>query len=802
MRTLLILLFFSGLYTSDFAQIITVIDSESRQPIELATFISKQPKAYTTTNAKGQTDLSDFKGAEEIVIRVLGYGTERKSYKQLAGDSLLALMPSTLSLDQVIVSATRWNQYGGDVPLKISTISPKTVSLQNPQTAADLLALSGEVFVQKSQQGGGSPMIRGFATNRLLYAIDGVRMNTAIFRSGNLQNVISLDPFAIEKSEVLFGPGSVIYGSDAIGGVMNFRTLTPQFSLTDDPLISGSAVTRYATANNELTGHFNVQVGWSDFAFVTSFSSNDFGDLRMGQYGPDEYLRPFYVERHNNDDVIIDNNEPRQQVPTGYSQINLMQKFRYMPAKEWEFEYGLHYSSTSDFPRYDRLIRTRNGKPRSGEWHYGPQIWAMNNFSLTNHQSNFFYDEMNFRAAYQFFEESRIDRDFGDTLRFRRVEQVDAYSLNIDFLKETSSALKLFYGFEVVLNDVTSTGTSENITDGATTKASARYPLSTWESYAAYITLQYRLSEQWLLQAGSRYNQFMLDADFSNNTAFFPLPFTDASINSGAITGSTGFVFSPDNSFHISGNFSTGFRSPNVDDIGKIFDSEPGSVVVPNPNLDAEYAYNGELTFSKVFDDAVKLDLTGYYTLLDDAMVRRDFTLDGKDSIPYDGEMSRIQAIQNAAKATVYGLQAGFEIKLPSGFGFSSQINVQKGEEEMDDGSTYPSRHAAPWFGVSRLTYQANRLYLQLYAAYSGEIEYDDLNIEERGKPYLYAADENGNPYSPSWYTLNFKAMHRLSNVFTLTAGVENITDRRYRPYSSGLAAPGRNFILSIKASL
>ena len=142
----------------------------------------------------------------------------------------ITLEDAGLSLDEIVVSATRWTQNKHDVPEKITTISTKQVALQNPQTAADLVGISDEVFIQKSQQGGGSPMIRGFATNRLLYTVDGVRMNTAIFRSGNLQNVISLDPFAIENTEVLFGPSSVIYGSDAIGGIMSFKTLTPQLS--------------------------------------------------------------------------------------------------------------------------------------------------------------------------------------------------------------------------------------------------------------------------------------------------------------------------------------------------------------------------------------------------------------------------------------------------------------------------------------------------------------------------------------------------------------------------------------------
>jgi hemoglobin/transferrin/lactoferrin receptor protein len=94
----------------------------------------------------------------------------------------------------------------------------------NPQTSADLLANSGHVFVQKSQLGGGSPMIRGFSTNRVLITVDGIRLNNAIFRGGNVHNVISINPFNIEKTEIILGSGSVIYGSDAIGGVMNFYT--------------------------------------------------------------------------------------------------------------------------------------------------------------------------------------------------------------------------------------------------------------------------------------------------------------------------------------------------------------------------------------------------------------------------------------------------------------------------------------------------------------------------------------------------------------------------------------------------
>jgi hemoglobin/transferrin/lactoferrin receptor protein len=709
------------------------------------------------------------------------------------------LIPSGVTLDAVVVSATRWNQPSNDIPGKITIIQSKEIALQNPQTAADMLAASGKVFIQKSQQGGGSPMIRGFATNRLLYSVDGIRMNTAIFRAGNLQNVISLDPFTIEEAEVLFGPGSVIYGSDAIGGVMSFQTLTPQLSVTDKPLTTGKAVARYSSANNEITAHFDVGIGWKKWSLLSSVSSNKYGDLKMGSKGPDEYLRPFYVQRQDSVDVVVTNDDPRIQRPSGYSQINMMQKLRFKPNDKWNFEYGFHYSVTSEYSRYDRHIRYKNGLPRYGEWYYGPQKWMMNNLSVSHNSNNKVYDQMSIRLAWQSFEESRIDRDINKDTRHIRTENVEAYSANIDFNKSLGKKHKFFYGLEAVYNDVKSTGDDEDISTGEMVTGPSRYPRSSWSSYAAYLSYQFKISDKVMLQSGIRYNQYVLDADF--DTTFYPFPYTSAKINNGSVSGSLGVVYRPTEKWALNLNVSTGFRAPNVDDMGKVFDSEQGAVVVPNPDLKAEYAYNAELGIAKVFGEVVKIDLTGYYTILQNAMVRRDFTLNGADSIMYDGTLSKVQAIQNAAVANVYGLQAGFELKLPIGFGFSTDFNYQIGEEELDDGTKSPSRHAAPWTGVSRLSYNHDKLNLQFYAVYCGEKKFDDLPDEEKGKPEIYAIDKDGNPYSPGWYTLNFKAMYHFMDHLSVSAGLENITDQRYRPYSSGIVAPGRNFIISLKAN-
>ncbi|WP_396196567.1 TonB-dependent receptor plug domain-containing protein [Flavobacterium sp.] len=719
------------------------------------------------------------------------------AFSQTAQDSI----SSSKELSEVIISANRWKQNSKEVPQKVGVITTRNVAFHNPQTAADLLTLSGKVFMQKSQQGGGSPMIRGFATNRLVYAVDGVRMNTAIFRGGNIQNVISLDPFATESTEIVFGPGSVMYGSDAIGGVMSFQTVSPQFATSKKTAVSGHAVSRFSTANNEKTGHFDVNVGWTKWASVTSISSNDFGDLKMGSHGPEEYLRPFYVQRQNGVDVVVTNEDPLVQKPTAYSQINVMQKLRFKPNEKWDFQYGLHFSETSSYSRYDRHIRYNSlGLPRYGAFNYGPQKWTMNNLNVTHQSNSKLFDEMVLRLAHQFFEESRISRNINSPNRDIRTEKVNAYSINIDFSKAISLTHKAYYGVEYVLNDVNSTGINQNIVAGTSQAGPSRYPQATWQSMGVFLNNQYLVTDKTSLQAGLRYNKYILKADF--DTTFYPFPFTEANIDNGSLTGSAGIVFRPTDKWLISSNIATAFRSPNVDDVGKVFDSEPGSVVIPNPNLEAEYAYNVDLNVAKMFGKSVKVDVSTYYTLLDNALVRRDFTLNGASEIVYDGELSQVQAIQNAAKANVYGIQAGVEVKLPTGFRFSTDLNFQKGEEELDNGDKSPSRHAAPFFGISRVAYANSKVDLELNFQFSDKVAFKDLAEEEKGKKEIYALDRNGNPYSPSWYTLNLKSMYKLTENFMLTAGFENITDQRYRPYSSGIVAPGKNFVLSVRATL
>lgn len=798
MKNFYLLFFLLFTYYSS-AQIVTVQDQKTSDPVAFATLSTADGKRFTTTNSHGKADISLFKEADLIEIRSLGYQTQRKTISEIEASGFLILLEiSNLNLDEVVLSANKWRQSKRDVAEKISTITPEEILFQNPQTAADLLGISGEVFIQKSQQGGGSPMIRGYSTNRLLYSVDGVRMNSAIFRAGNIQNVINLDPFAMENTEVVFGPGSVIYGSDAIGGVMSFNTLKPKFAIGEETYITGKGIARYSDANKEKTGHLDINVGFKKWSFVTSFSHWDFDHLRQGSHGPKDYIRDYHVQNQFDKDVVIKQEDQLLQIPTAYSQINLMQKFRFRAGENWEINYGFHYSETSPYGRYDRHLRERDGTARYAIWDYGPQIWMMNHLSMDFTGETGIFDQLKLGFAHQWFEESRLNRSLNKSDLNVNEETVYAYSFNADFVKSLNEQHTLFYGVEYVFDDVQSVGEIRDVYSGKIEAGASRYPKSSWQSMAAYVTDRFKLNEKVTLNGGLRYNHILLNAEF--DTTFYPFPFSDAELNHGALTGSVGAVYRPDQSWVLNTNFGTAFRAPNVDDVGKVFDSAPGLVVVPNPDLKPEYAYNIDLGVAKIIDEVVKLEVTGYYSHLKNSMLRLDYQLNGQDSILYQGEMSKVQAIQNSAVANIYGVQAGIEADLPQGFKFTTHVNFQTGKEELENGETSPVRHAAPFFGVSRLKYVHQDLKLELNVIYNGERSYKNMPIGELSKTELYAKDKDGNLYAPAWYTLNFKSNYRLTNNLHLNFGIENITDRRYRPYASGISAPGRNFVMSVMA--
>ena len=782
---------------SSAAQQIVVADEESKEPITgLVVFNSLSTKT-AVSDFDGLVDIKNFQSFEKIYFGHLSY--HKKSIRKSAIKDTVFLSPKSTSLNEVVISASKFVQSKKEVPQNIISINSKDIQFSNPQTSADLLSNTGRVFVQKSQLGGGSPMIRGFSTNRLLITVDGVRLNNAIFRSGNVQNVLSISPFNVEKTEVILGSGSVIYGSDAIGGVMNFYTTTPKLSNNKIPLLTSRSTVRYASANNEKTAHLGFNLGFQKWGFHSSVSVSDFGDLKMGKYGPDDYLSLYYSDPLNGQDVMTPNTMPRVQKFTNFSQMHLAQKVIYKASDDIQFDFGLHYSTTSDYPRYDRLaILSDDGALKYAEWNYGPQDWLMANSQMTKHSSSSsFYDKLKISTAYQNFKESRINRRFNTDTRKIRNENVDAFSLNLDFNKQISDQSNISYGAEYIYNKVGSKGCSENTLTGEVEAIATRYPdESKWQTMATYLSYKYKPNTKLTIQSGIRYNYVIIDADLSDNNAFYNLPFDTANLETSAFTGTLGLSWIPNDVFMWKLNTSTAFRAPNIDDIGKIFDSQNGLVVVPNRDLKPEYAYGAELGVTVNLNKSVLFDSSIYYTYLDNALVRNPFTVNGETEMEYDSEVSSIQAIQNASKSWIYGFEAGIKVLFSRELQLTSQYSYVNGTQEETPGVELPVRHAAPVFGNTHVIWKHNKLQMDGFINYNGALR--SSAISQELADYLFASDSQGNPYAPSWYTLNLRTQFDFSNSVSFVGAVENITNQRYRTYSSGITSAGTNLIMAI----
>ena len=718
---------------------------------------------------------------------------------QLADTSKL----STINLNEFVISGNKFEENKKNISQPIQVIGQKEIEWTMPQTAAVLLEQSGNVFVQKSQMGGGSPVVRGFEASRVLLVIDGVRMNNAIYRAGHLQNAITVDPNLLDRVEILYGPASTLYGSDALGGVVIFNTKQPMLGLNGKTKIAANAMTRYSSAYSEYTGHFDFNIGFKKFASLTSVSYSSFGDLRQGNNRNPFYgsfgMRKEYVERINGVDSILQNNDSNIQKQSGYDQIDILQKLLFRQNDHVTHTLNLQYSTSSDVPRYDRLTDVRNGKLRFAEWYYGPQERLMAAYQLNAKDLSGFFDDIRLGLSHQAIEESRIQRDRGKNERQSRIENVGVTAYNLD-ARKLFGRHELTIGTDGQYNKVRSTAHATDITNGLESPIDTRYPNGGSNMFygALYAQHFFKIIENKLvLNDGIRLNYVSLRSRF-DDTAFFPFPFREASQSNVAWSGNLGLVYMPAPRWRFALNGSTGFRSPNVDDIAKVFESAGGEqLVVPNPNLKPEYTYNLDLGITYVVTDRVKVEATGFYTWFKNAIVMDRFQLNGQDSVLYGGSMTAVVANQNKARAYLYGFNASITAELLSNVTFYSTINHVYGRYFDQNEQRFPLDHIPPTFGKTSLRYTPGKFNAEFFVLYNGWKHIEEYNPS--GEDNQQYATVHG---MPAWYTLNLRAGYRLNRHFGLEMALENLLDYNYRAFASGISAPGRNFVLTLRGSI
>lgn len=707
--------------------------------------------------------------------------------------------PNSQTENETVVSANRTAEKRKDVTQKIQVIRSGDIQFQQQTSMADVLQNSGSVFVQKSQLGGGSPIIRGFETNKVLIVIDGIRMNNAIYRGGHLQNVITLDQANTDRVELVFGPGSVMYGSDAIGGVMAFQTKSPTLSSSEDLLVKAGAYTRYFSATSGYAANAQVNVATKRFGSLTSFSYANYSDLRQGSKRNDAIgnlgVRNWYVERINGVDSMMVNLDSNLQVGSGYTQYDVLQKFTFVQKQGVTHQLNFQLSNSGNIDRYDRLTLLSGSKPKFAEWYYGPQFRLLTAYTLELANATKFYDRARIVLAYQGIEESRMDRRFQNNARNHRIENLTIYTFNLDFMKRQGKH-ELRYGLDAYINQVNSVAFAQNILTGDQAPLDTRYPDggSSMNGAALYASHTYEISDKLILNDGIRISQVNLSAKFNDQT-FFPFPFNSIQQNHTALNGNMGLIYMPTKKWRFILNGSTAFRAPNVDDLTKVFESVPGSVVVPNPNLKAEYAYNAEFGLQYQIMKKSTFGVNLYQTYLTNALTVQNGTFNGADSILYDGQLSQVMTTTNAAKARVWGVELFLNAKIANNLALQATYNYTNGRI-LTDTVPYPLDHIAPAFGKASLIYTKMKWRAEFFAQYSGWKKLEDYNLIGEDN-YSYATPDG----MPSWYTLNLRMNYAFSKNLSVQAACENILDRNYRMFASNISAPGRNFIITLRGN-
>ena len=822
MRTIGYLILFLITFSS-FAQELKVLDNETGKPIFNVNVFTENTYFNSSTNSKGIVDISIVKEKDILIFSHISYALKSIPKNLLKSQNFtLYLAKQSEQLDEVVLSVFKRDAKINRVAERVAVLTSKEIEKLSPQTSADLLAAIPGVKIQKSQMGGGSPVIRGMESNRVMLVVDGVRMNNAIYRKGHLQNAITVAPNQLDKTEIVFGPSSVIYGSDALGGVIHYYTKTPK--LSENTKVTSNFFNRYSSVNNEITTNASVELGTKKWASFTSISYSDFGDLKMGKnrsHGFNDWGKVFLYSENSNDfysSSATVNSDENLQRNTGYNQTDLLQKFFIPLTDKTELKLNLQYSTSSDIPRFDRLDEKSEGTLKFAEWYYGPQERLLISPQLDINPGKSWLDKGTFTLAYQNIKESRIQRKLASLERSYRKENVDVFSFNGDFMfplnKNENRAFT--YGFEFLHNDVNSSafgktldvlgneiiGFSDNFT------VQTRYPDggSSYVSSAVYLGYREDLNAKSTLNTGVRFTRTNLKASWIDQSTII-LPQTNIKLDNSAFTATLGYVYKPNKNIQLNSVISSGFRSPNIDDVGRVREKS-GNITVPNIHLKPEFAYNAEIGIQKYFNDRkFRFGFNTYYTLLEHYIIRDHFLMYGNSStsgqLLYDDEMGNIVANQNRGNAFIHGYTASYQGKLSEYFTTNGFITYTKGRTYD---SKEPLSSIPPLFGQFDVNFMNKKFQLGTSFRFNSKKDIVDFNFTEGIDNHDLTPIVNENAIqdvdkyfgSPSWVTLGFNSSYTFNKNWKLQGIISNVFDQHYREFASGISAPGRNFSFSL----
>jgi hemoglobin/transferrin/lactoferrin receptor protein len=657
------------------------------------------------------------------------------------------------------VTGARHDQRLIDSPRQIAVVTAQEIRRRNYRSTPEALSDIVGVFVQETNDGGGSPIIRGLIGNQILILVDGIRLNNGAYRLGPNQYLNTIDLNQIERIEVVRGAGSVLYGSDALGGVVNVITQAAGRE-AGTGAIGTRWFSRLSSANTGAIGRGEVSAQAGAFGFVGGLTIKEFGRLRGGR-------------------------DTGVQQLTGYD--------------EWDgdgkiaFRLGVHQNLIVAGQRVTQRHVHRPDVVKAGtelKWEWNPETRGLGYAQYMVRELPGPVEQLSVTVSYQHQTEHYVRiASAAPTLELRHFDQVRSLGASVQLTSAIGPRHVISYGVDSYSDAMTSRREDVSLTTGASVLAKgiladgARY-----RSAAVFLSDEIDVSPRLGLAVGTRFSSFHPRAVVSDpSTGPLVIDSTQR-----ALTSSARALFRLTSAIEIVGGVGQGFRAPNIDDLTVL--GQTGSrFEVPNPSLTPEHSVNVE---AGVRGRSAGVSASGTYFLTDiDGLIQRAAgTFEGRTFRDFNGngvrDTSEPQIFQrlNVGQARIQGVELDARLRLAPHWTLSGMVVRTVGKEQITGD---PLRRIPPTHGRAVLAWSpGGRLWADAYSVFASRQsrlapgDLTDVRIPAGG--------------TPGFVTLNGRGGFMINRELKLTLGLENVTNRTYRMHGSGVDAPGTNLVFGI----
>ncbi|GAB4338890.1 MAG: TonB-dependent receptor [Calditrichia bacterium] len=744
------------------------IVNENQEPVPDAYIIIHPEGKETVSGHDGRFMLRIAKGTTlSLEVHHIAYETGHLTLQNLPSKDeplKIVLKSRDYRLPENVVTATRVKESVLNIPMTVTQVDRNEIRLREVKTSAEALRESPGVFVQKTNHGGGSAIIRGFSSNQILLMVDGVRLNNSTYRLGNHQYLTTVDAFAVDKIEVVEGPTSVLYGSDALGGTI--QLLTPLFRPGETNGMNWGITARSATADKEKTASANFSRIGGKWAFWGVGSYKSFGDLRRGTTAS----RP-ELEKSPNGTL---------QAPSGFEQWDGSAKVVYQPDEHRQIISSIQYTRQKNVPRYDKY--ENDGYYL---WEYEPQERLLCYTTYRQElQNSLFSDWQISFSLHRQLEGRRSQKQLTTSLK---VEEDEVWTPGLSLQSHLARGKHLI------------TGGAEVYSDFVESKRKFRAPgQSEWEydlrgrypDEARYTSLGIFVQDEWHYLrnlhfiGGLRYSRFQTAFNLNGAGILPDLQNIEQSFQ--ALTGHLGAVVKISGGFSWTINVAQGFRAPNLSDLAKLGESKGDTYEVPNASLEPEKLISLE-SGVKLERGAWRGHFSLYQAYVRDLIDSAPALFNGSDSISVGGQIFRVKSKQNIGKAGIRGAELALRYYLSKGHSLYGSASWTYGENTT---LGEPVGGIPPVFGKMGWRIEKARWQAELFSRWA--LKQDRLSADDLDDPRI---PKGG---TPGWITVNFRNRLSVHQKVDLQISLENIFDRNYREHRSGINAPGRNLIVSL----